>query len=331
MSKSDRSNGASADASAALIGLVAAPHTPFTASGALNLPVVKQQARWLADQGVVGAFICGTTGEGLSLTISERMQLAEEWMRCVDSRLRVIVHVGHASVSEAVALAQHAATLKPAAFSAMPPSFFKPGSIDSLVTVCGQIAAAAPNLPFYYYHIPSMTQVNLPMTALLAAVSGRISNFRGIKYTHNDVMEFRQCSIFEGGRYDILFGRDEMLLGALPYGARGAVGSTYNYATPLYLEIMGAFRAGDMAAAARRADDIAEMVDLIRDVGEIAAGKAFVTLSGVPVGGPRPPLVSLTATQMRRVERFYEKTLRGNRGHRSGGNGTPTNPALASA
>lgn len=309
-----------------IVGLVAAPHTPFDQKGALNLDVVPRQARFLMDEGVIGAFIGGTTGEGLSLTTDERMALAEAWLAVADPRLRVIVHVGHASVRESLRLTEHAAKINPFAVSAMPPSFFKPATTDALAGFCGEIAAAAAKLPFYYYHIPSMTQVQLPMVRLLSAVSDRVPNFRGIKFTHNDIMEFRQCLIFDGGRYDILFGRDELLLGAMPYGTRGAVGSTYNYAAPIYLKLMRAFHAGDLATAARCADDVASLVDLIREVGEIAAGKAFMTLRGVSVGAPRPPLAALTSTQEERVRQFDGTTLRVYRADADSGEAIPPRP-----
>jgi hypothetical protein len=53
-----------------LTGLVAAPFTPMNADGSVNLGVIEQQARVLADNKVIGAFICGTTGEGMSLTVA---------------------------------------------------------------------------------------------------------------------------------------------------------------------------------------------------------------------------------------------------------------------
>src|SRR5690349_8218620 len=90
-----------------LSGLVAAPHTPFDAEGSLYLDVIEEQAALLADSGVSGAFVCGTTGEGLSLTAEERKAVARQWVNVARGRLKVIVHVGHASQREAIDLARH--------------------------------------------------------------------------------------------------------------------------------------------------------------------------------------------------------------------------------
>src|SRR5882724_6760912 len=90
-------------------GLIAAPYTPFDSSGSLKLSVIEKQAASLIDNGVKGAFICGTTGEGLSMTTAERMQVAQRWVDvCRDGPLKVVVHVGHNSQNDCIALATHA-------------------------------------------------------------------------------------------------------------------------------------------------------------------------------------------------------------------------------
>jgi N-acetylneuraminate lyase len=92
----------------------------------------------------------------------------------------------------------------------------------------GAIASAAPSLPFYYYHIPSATNVDLPMVDFLAVADGLIQNLAGIKYTHYDLEDLQLCLHYGGGKYNILFGRDQYLLAAVALGVRGAVGSTYS-------------------------------------------------------------------------------------------------------
>ena len=81
-------------------GLVAAPFTPFNPDGSLHLEAIAPYARHLREVGVVGAFICGTTGEGASLTTAERRLVAERWVAVAPAGLRVLVHVGHTSLDE---------------------------------------------------------------------------------------------------------------------------------------------------------------------------------------------------------------------------------------
>jgi N-acetylneuraminate lyase len=280
-----------------LPGLVAAPFTPFTPNGDLALPVVARQARTLAANGVIGAFVCGTTGEGSSRTSEERRRVTEAWMAARPAGLNVIVHVGHLSVGEARALASHAQSVGADAVAAVAPSFFKPTGVSELVAWCAEVAAAAPKLPFYYYHIPSMTNVTIPAAAFLAEAKAKIPTLAGIKFTFEDLTDYAAARAVGGADYDILFGRDEILLTGLGLGATGAVGSTYNYAAPLYQRILRAYAAGDQATAAREQAKAQAFIDVMNRFGGQPAGKAIMKLVGIDCGPVRLPLRTLTPAQ----------------------------------
>ncbi len=277
-----------------LTGLVAAPFTPFTPQGELALAVVPRQARTLASNGVIGAFVCGTTGEGSSMTSEERRRVTEAWVAARPAGLNIIAHVGHLSVGEARALAQHAQAAGADAIAAVAPSFFKPPGVGELVAWCAQVAAAAPQLPFYYYHIPSMTNFVIPAAAFLAEAKAKIPTLAGIKFTYEDIKDYSAARALGGDDYDILFGRDEILLTGLGLGATGAVGSTYNYAAPLYHRIIRAHAAGDLATAEREQAKARAFIDVMNRFGGQPAGKAIMKLIGVDCGPVRLPMRALT-------------------------------------
>lgn len=278
-------------------GLIAAPFTPLHPDGSLNLDAIGACARHLWRTGVVGAFICGTTGEGASLTVDERRRVAERWMAEAPAGLRVIVHVGHTCLEDCRALAAHAESIGADSFACLAPYFFKPAGVPGLVDWCAAVAAAAPRLPFYYYHMPSMTGVSVPVADFLPAAAGRIPNLAGVKYTFEDLDDFERCLRFDGGRYDLLFGRDELLHSALKRGARGAVGSTYNFAAPLYQRIISAFDRGDEATAVALQARAVEMIQACVRAGghPIAAFKTLMGRMGCACGPCRPPLANPTA------------------------------------
>ena len=277
-----------------LTGLVAAPFTPFAPNGDLALHVVAPQARTLASNGVIGAFICGTTGEGSSMTSEERRRVTEAWLAARPAGLNIIVHVGHLSAGEAGALARHAQDAGADAIAAVAPSFFKPTGVTELVAWCAQVAAAAPKLPFYYYHIPSMTNFVIPAAAFLAEAKAKIPTLAGIKFTYEDIKDYSAARAVGGGDYDILFGRDEILLTGLGLGATGAVGSTYNYAAPLYHRIIRAYAAGDQVTAEREQAKARAFIDVMNRFGGQPAGKAIMKLIGIDCGPVRLPMRALT-------------------------------------
>lgn len=290
-----------------ITGLVAAPHTPFHADGSLNLSAIEKQTAHLLQSGVRYAFIGGTTGECSSLTIDERKTLIEHWLTVTHGTpLQVIVHVGANSLDDGCALAVHASRFKAHGISAVAPCYFKPSTSEALARSMAKIAAAAPDLPFYYYEIPSMTGLAIPPSAFLSAAVPRIPTLAGIKFTSSNLMEYQLCRNFHDGALDIPFGFDEMLLAALALGAQGAVGSSFNFAAPVYLEMIKAFQHGDLDAAREYQWRSVRFIEVLSRHGYMPAAKSVMEMLGVPVGPPRLPFLPLNQEQKRLLREELE-------------------------
>lgn len=277
-----------------ITGLIAATFSPFDQKGKLNLDILPKYFEALLHQKVAGAFICGTTGEGSSLTFEEKSSLIETWGSFQRENFKIISMVSGTSQKEAVELAEISAQKGLYGISLNAPYYFKPANIDALLDFMEPIAAAAPDLAVYFYHIPLLTNAYLPMLELLEKAGERIPNFTGIKYTHNDLMDFNNCLRYDGGKYDILWGWDETFLAGMSMGAKGAVGSTYNFAAALYHEIADAFRQGDMASALRYQQKSIDFISLYGKFGGAASGKAIMKLCGLDCGSFRPPVRKLS-------------------------------------
>ena len=75
-----------------LKGLVAASFTPMDAYGKINLPAIDKYVELIAKSDITGVFVCGTTGESLSLTTDERKRILEKWITLANGRFKVIAH-----------------------------------------------------------------------------------------------------------------------------------------------------------------------------------------------------------------------------------------------
>ncbi|HEY3328896.1 MAG TPA: dihydrodipicolinate synthase family protein [Capsulimonadaceae bacterium] len=285
-----------------LTGLVAAPFTAFHGDGTVNLTVIEHQAAALANAGVTGAFVCGTTGEYASLTVDERMIIARRWVDVAEGTVKVIVHVGDNCQANAETLAAHANRIGADAIGAMAPYFFKPTVAGQIVDYLAPVAAKAPALPFYYYHIPSMTGVTVPAPAIIAVASKQIPTFAGVKFTDSDIPQFRECVTFHGGRYDALFGRDELLIDGLAAGACGAIGSTYNFVAPHFLQLVRAFQRGDIARATSLQLQATALIDIVYGTfGGLPAAKGLMAHLGIDCGPVRPPLIRFLSGELDRL------------------------------
>ena len=279
-----------------LEGLIAAPHTPFHEDGSVNLDLIPRQVETLLKQKVIGAYICGTTGEGICCSVEERKQVMKAWVDAAQGHLFLIAHVGALSIADARELAAFAQECGVGATSIVPPNFFRPGSIDALIDYINAVLVAAPELPFYYYHT-SMSGVNFDMEQFLVKADGRIPQLAGIKFNYPDLYMFQRCLRACGGKYDITWGIDEWFAGALACGAKSAIGSTYNYAAPLYYAIWEAYRQGDQAAIDRGMAKVCRIVDLLVKYGGVVGGKAMMAIHGLDMPTVRPPLTNLTPEQ----------------------------------
>lgn len=279
-----------------IIGLIDAPFTPFNAQGEVNLQPIPAYAAMLKKNGLKGVFINGSSGEGYMLTDEERMRLAEAWMAAAPEDFKVIVHVGSCCLKSSKALAAHAQSIGAWGVGAMAPPFPKIGRIEELVAYCEEIAAAAPNLPFYFYHIPAFNGAFLPMVDFLKAVDGRIPNFAGIKYTFESIYEYNQCRLYKNGKYDMLHGQDETILPSLAMGgAQGGIGGTTNYNGRCLTGIIDAWKAGDLDKARELQNFAQDVINVICHYrGNIVGGKRIMKLIGLDLGKNRTPFRNMT-------------------------------------
>jgi N-acetylneuraminate lyase len=276
-------------------GLIAATFTPMDARGEVDLSQVPTIGQYVMNNGVNGIFVAGSTGEGESLSSEERRAIAKAYVdTCIDS-IPVIIQVGHNSIREAQGQAAHAQDIGATAIAAASPSYFRPKTAADLFTYLSELASAAPNLPLYYYHIPGLNQVNLDMVELLRLASNSLPSFAGLKYSAVDPCEMRSCIDFDEGRYEIMFGSDEMLLYGLYSGALAAVGSTYNFMAPLYQGILKAFDDGDVHTAAELQSHAVRIIEVILRYPLIPALKATMGFRGLSVGPCRTPNCTLSS------------------------------------
>ena len=290
-----------------ITGLIAATFAAYHEDGSINLEMIPTIVDKMINDGLTGVFICGTNGEGPNLTIEERMQIAEAYVKAANKRILVLVHVGHSSISECRKLASHAEKIGADAISSVAAFYFKPSSVKNLVDSVAQIASAAPNTPFYYYSIPTLTGVGMDLIDFLEQAENKIPTLAGIKYTASTLHEYQSLLNHKDGKYDILFGYDEMLLPALAVGARGAIGSTYTYAAPLYLKVMQLYKEGKAEEAAAMQLNSVNMVRCLVKYPSIPAQRAIMKMEGFELGKCRLPLEPLTSEQEADFKNALEK------------------------
>jgi len=289
-------------------GLIAATFTPFHPNGRLNLDIIPEYALRLKKEGIKGVFVCGSSGEGLLMGVEERKAVAEAWMPFADDQFRVIVHVGSTSAKIARELSAHAASIGAGAIGCMGPCCFQPRDAQTLTAFCAEVASAAPELPFYYYHIPSTSGVNVQMSEFLKIAGDTIPNLAGIKYTNNNMMDMMECMDIKNNKYDILHGHDETLLAGMTLGAKAAIGTSFNFIAPVFNELIEKFNKKQLDEALKIQKKANRIIDIMLSTGSaISGGKAMLKMSGIDCGPCRLPLSTLSAEQEKKLRNKLEE------------------------
>lgn len=273
-----------------LSGIYSALVTPMLPNESLNLEALKALVEAELRDGVEGLYVCGSSGEGLLLTLSERMQVLEATLNAVDGRVPVIGHVGTIRTRDTIALAQHAQAAGAAAISMIPPYYYR-FTLDEIIGYYEDVLRAVPGFPVLIYNIPQFTSVSFDKYNARQLLDN--PQVIGVKHTSQDLYGLERM---RDAHPDKLYfnGFDEMYLPAMSIGASATIGTTVNVFAPLFLQVRERFLAGDMQGALTAQRMINERVELMVQMGIFSATKYLWQLRGLDLGACRAPFQPLS-------------------------------------
>jgi N-acetylneuraminate lyase len=273
--------------------------TPATAEGEVNYGVLRELTEYLIGKQIGGLYVCGSTGEGLQLSVEERVRVTDEVMAQVRGRIPIVVHVGAAATRDAVALARHAQRAGAAGFGSVLPTIG--AGLEGTYLHYQAIAAAAPALPFFPYLFGGQADA----VSLITELRRRIPNAAGAKYTGPSMFELKRL-VELGGEgstgWTIFSGMDEQCIYGAMSGAPANIGSTLNPMPGPYREIRRRYESGDLAGANDLQLRVNRVTALLIGAGFPGALRESMRILGFDCGEPRLPLVPL-ATEKRAVLR----------------------------
>jgi N-acetylneuraminate lyase len=286
-------------------GVYAALLTPFNEKGLVCKRRLRKLVRFLIAKKIDGLYICGGTGEGLSMNVDERKLVAETVREEAGDKVRLIAHVGGSlNTKNAVELAKHAEKMKLDAVSSIAPIYYKISS-DEIFNYYRTIAEST-SLPFLIYYIPATTGVTLSNADILKFLS--LKNIIGLKYTNPDMYILQDLLLKAKGRWIAFSGPDEMFLPALTMGVVGSIGSTQNVLPEIFKGIYKNFIAGDIKEAAQLQKRVTIAVSLLKKYGGMTSWKTALKFRGIDAGYAREPLKKvLSESEEKQMYREWKK------------------------
>jgi dihydrodipicolinate synthase/N-acetylneuraminate lyase len=267
-----------------LTGAIAAAATPLTHGGRdLDEGAVGPLTRFLADGGIDGALVCGTTGEGILLSPAERIRVAERFVEARPDGFQIAIHAGAQSTADTVALATHAKEIGADAVAVIAPPYFpldEPALLEHLRTA----AEACGPLPFYVYEFAGRSGYAIPV-AVIERLRETSPNLAGLKVSDTPWSAIEPYAL-EG--LDLFVGSEPVVLEALEHGADGAVSGL----ATAFPEIVAALVHDRDATAG---EHVSTLRTLLGPIPFHAALKEILVARGVPIRPDvRPPLRPLT-------------------------------------
>lgn len=277
--------------------------TPMDSHENVNYSALKQVVEWQLKSGVEGFYCCGSSGEGLLLSLEERKKVLECVLSAVDGRVPVISHIGTIRTQDVIALAKHAKDAGAAAVSMIPPYYYK-FSMDEITAYYEDVLHAVPEVGAIIYNIPQFTGIEFSKDNAARLLDNPA--VIGIKHTSNNLYAMERM----GSAYPeklIFNGFDEQYLGALSMGSHATIGTTVNLFAPMFLKIRDLFSQGRMQAAHAVQTQLNLRVELMVKEGIFNAVKYGFSLQGIDCGTCRAPFKALTQESKRLLKEVFDE------------------------
>jgi 4-hydroxy-tetrahydrodipicolinate synthase len=206
--------------------------TPLTPTGRLDIEGTTRIINHLIQGSVSGIFILGTTGEGLSVSLSIREELIRRACQQARGLVPVLVGISSTCMEESLQLARMASENGADAVVATPPFYILP-SQSELSEYLGTLALQLP-LPLFLYNMPSLTSISWELNTVRRAMEN--SKIIGIKDSSGDMKYFQYLCEMGKQRADwsIFMGSEELLVPAIHAGSHGGVSGGANVFPRLY-------------------------------------------------------------------------------------------------
>lgn len=263
-------------------GVIPALVTPYTARGEVDTDTIRRLVAYHLEKRVDGFYVCGSTGQGLCMSVAERKTAAQAAVQAVGGRVPVIVQIGAVAVRDACDLASDAARIGAAGISSViPPTY---GDLPGIQGYFRAVADAAPVLPLFPYFQGGSHQ---PL-AVMRELSG-LASLQGTKYTGPNMFELAAIAGMTRSPWTVFAGMDEQCVFAAMSGAHGNIGSSVNVMPGVYRGIWQAVAAGAHGEAMDLQRKANRIISILAGYGYGGALREALGILGFPCGTMRLP------------------------------------------
>ena len=271
-------------------GVYTALVTPITSAGDVDLDAFRGLVDWQRQHGVLGLVVCGTTGEGTSLSVEERERAICTVRECA-ADLKVIAGTGCANLPETIRLSRFAQQEGCDAILVIPPFYYKQVSDEGLAAYYMRLLDAV-DVPVLLYNYPELAGISISPEVVEALLD--YPHLVGLKDSSGD-WDTLLSFLLRFPRLQIFVGAENLLADALASGARGCISGLASALPELIVRVDSALRRGEDTTTHN--EHLLSVLEVVDAMPFIPAIKQICSWRGLPSMAVRPPLSELTASQ----------------------------------
>ena len=210
-------------------GVIPAVLTPCNADGTANTLLLSKHCKDLLNSGCSAVLLMGTTGEGNSYSVAERLEILDGVARQIGTE-NVMVSTGACNLTDTIALTRHAINTGVDNVLIMPPFFYELQNKESITNWYTEIieTLSEPSLKVYYYHFPRMSGVDADIHTIAELHQAFPENFTGMKDSSGDVSHMLKVIEAIPG-FRLFAGSEEFVFETTIAGGSGCISATLNY------------------------------------------------------------------------------------------------------
>ena len=284
-------------------GLATAIVTPFK-NGTIDIPTFEKLLDMQLAANVDAIVVCGTTGEGSTLSAAEQLRLIAHAVQYTAGRCKIIAGTGSNDTAHAIDMSHAASSMGVCAVLVVTP-YYNKCTQDGLIAHYTAIADAI-SCPVICYNVPSRTGLDMKVETYQAL--SRHPNIAGVKEAGGTPAKIARTLDACGGDFFLWSGNDDEAVSTMALGAKGLISVLSNVRPKKTLAMVRACQKNEFALAGKLQRELMDLIGaLFCEVNPIPVKKAL-ELEGFPVGAPRLPLTKLSESNLSRLQAALAKT-----------------------
>ncbi|MGC8869830.1 MAG: dihydrodipicolinate synthase family protein [Brevinematia bacterium] len=288
-------------------GIVVAHTTPFHEDESIDYESLRKYVNFVIKKGVHGIFVCGTTGEGLILSLEERKKILETVIEENKERLIVIAHCGAVNLEDTMELIDHARRVGADGVGIVAP-FYYSYTEKELYRYYAVIAKEFKDIPIYLYNIPSLAKNELSIS-LVSKLSYDFENIMGIKDSSGNFSTILGYIYNTRKDFIVITGYDRAFFPVLMMGGKGTVTGPGGVFPEIFVKIYDAFKKRDYEVCLELQRKQTKLSLTLYDGASIPVLKKALEFRGIGKGYMRRPFLPLDEEKSKELKENLEKVL----------------------